>query len=183
MLTGRYLLHDVRTYTAEELERSISAGLSPQVSGIAGGPPVGGLLGLGWDHGMEADMTMPNANVWAAQWRLLDTEYIIKSTTQAAAQKDTLQFGLFPDVTSQGVLRGGTAENAEAWSMRIGPSLHEIESAEGPREEESLERSSEKTYDEWFREGLKWFETEIDDESEESEDEHKGSNRLSTGEL
>ena len=176
MLTGRYLLHDVRAYKSGKLKPELSAEVSPQVSGVAGGPPIGGSLSLGWERDIEADITMPNANVWAAQWRLLDTEFVIKSTSPAVGQGIALHFGLFPDVTSQGVLRGGLGEVAEAWSTRVGPLLHETswriesEGAESTNEEPSSEEPSEETYDQWFREALEWFETEVDDESD---DEHE----------
>lgn len=176
MLTGLYLLHDVRTYSSERLKTGVLTGISPQISGVAGGPPIGGSLDLGWERGLEADITMPNANVWAAQWRLLDTEYVMKSTVQADGQAKPLRFGLFPDVTSQGVLRGGSGEVAEAWTMRVGPLLHEIdgriksEGTEGPGEEPVSEKPSVETYDQWFKEALEWFESEIDDETD---DEHE----------
>lgn len=176
MLTGLYLLHDVRSYNLEKLKTHLSAEASPQISGMAGGAPIGGSLGLGWERGVGADIAMPNANVWAAQWRLLDTEYVMASTVQAVGQTKSLRFGLFPDVTSQGVLRGGSGEDAKAWSMQVGPLLHEandsIESVgtEGPDEELISEKQSEETYDQLFREALEWFESEIDDESD---DEHE----------
>ncbi|KAL9077212.1 MAG: hypothetical protein Q9161_000478 [Pseudevernia consocians] len=176
MLTGLYLLHDVRSYSLQKLKTHLLAEASPQILSMAGGAPIGGSLGLGWERGVEADITMPNANVWAAQWRLLDTEYVMANTIQAAGQMKSLRFGLFPDVTSQGVLRGGSGEDAEAWSMQVGPLLHgtngPIESVgtEGPDEEMTSEKQSEDSYDQWFREALEWFESEIDDESD---DEHE----------
>ena len=173
MLTGRYLLHDVRAYKSGKLKPNISAEASPQISGVAGGPPIGGSLSLGWERGIEADITMPNANVWAAQWRLLDTEFVIKNTSPAVGQGSALHFDLFPDVTSQGVLRSGPGEVAEAWIIRVGPLTHEThsriepEGAKSTNEEPSSEESSKETYDHWFGEALEWFETEIDDESDD----------------
>lgn len=161
MLTGRYLLHNVRKYSLKKLKPEFEVGVSPQITGGTGGPPIGGSLGLDWEHGIEADMRMPDANVWAAQWRLLDVEYVLKSTIQAVGPTNPVQFGLFPDVTSQGVLRGGSREAAKAWSVRVGLLLNEVDSGIDP------EKYSDETYDQWFKEALGWFETEIDDESDD----------------
>ena len=176
MLTGRYLLHDVRAYKSAKLKPELSAEVSPQISGVAGGPPIGGSLHLGWERGIEADIKMPNTNVWAAQWRLLDTEFVNKSASPAVGQGSALYFGLFPDVTSQGVLRSGLGEVAEAWSTHVGPLLNETnwriesEGAKSTNEESPSEEPSEEIYDQWFREVLEWFETEIDDESDDEQE-------------
>ena len=88
-------------------------------------------------------------------------------------QGSALHFWLFPDVTSQGVLRGGLEEVAEAWSTHIGPLLNEtnwrIESAgaKSTNEDPPSGEPSGEVYDQLFREALEWFETEIDDEGDD----------------
>ena len=93
MLAGRYLLHYVRAYKPGKLNPKLSAEISPQVSGVVGGPPVRGSLRLGWERVLETDITKPKANIWATQWRLLDTEIVIKNTYPAVGPGSALHFG------------------------------------------------------------------------------------------
>ena len=97
----------------------------------------------------------------------------MESTGPPVGPPTSLRFGLFPDVTSQGVLMGGSDQAAEACSLRVGSLLHETDGhakshgTEGPKEELISEKQSEESYGQWFKEALEWFESEIDDDSDE----------------
>ena len=187
MLTGLYLLHDVRTYSLDKIGSKLSAGISPQVSALSGGPPIGGSLGFGWERDLQADLLMPDAHVWAAQWRRLEVEYILDSHIGGTDQPGPIRYGLYPDVTSQGVLRGDDAVVDQA---RIGLTTDELADGESTKLPYSQEKRGSATFedrpmdlddwgqsnmtqesledfDELFQEALEWFESELDEDTDE----------------
>lgn len=178
MLTGVYLLHDVRAYDLQKIGPKLSAGVSPQFSALTGGVPIGGSVGFEWERELEADLRVPDANIWAAQWRKLDVEYLLDGNVGTTDKPAPLQFGLYPDVTSQGVLRSHDAATGQSWRAVIGPTLNELtndrslnyiceESAPGIE----TENESSQIYDRSFQEALDWFAGEIDDDVDDDEDE------------
>ena len=67
------MLEDARRLAATTQEPGISAGISSAAISAFTGAPIGGSVNLELGKSLKIDMVMKGWQIWAAQYRMLDT--------------------------------------------------------------------------------------------------------------
>ncbi|PWY86854.1 hypothetical protein BO70DRAFT_427850 [Aspergillus heteromorphus CBS 117.55] len=113
LLTGLYMLEGTRTVVSRGHSKDASAGISSSVLGALSGVPVGGSVSLGHETSWELAMEVPERHVWAAQFRLLDAQFIKMGKTGLEGVQLPTSMGLYRDFMSVNTVRGAGQDGVE----------------------------------------------------------------------
>ncbi|KAJ5241123.1 uncharacterized protein N7469_002714 [Penicillium citrinum] len=113
LLTGLYLLEGTRAIVSNGQSADISAGISSSIVGALSGVPVGGSVSLGVGSTWEMAMDIADPHVWAAQFRLLDAQFIKMGKDGLDGVKLPASMSLYRDVLSVNTARGGGETEVE----------------------------------------------------------------------
>lgn len=113
LLTGLYLLEGTRAIVSNGQSADISAGISSSIVGALSGVPVGGSVSLGVGSTWEMAMEVADPHVWAAQFRLLDAQFIKMGKDGLDGVKLPASMSLYRDVLSVNTARGGGETEVE----------------------------------------------------------------------
>jgi hypothetical protein len=154
MCTGLYLLEGTKLFTVSRKDRKVSVGVSPLSIGILAGIPVGGSIKVSPETSFEMGSMSEERLVWAAQYRKLDVKHIKLKDGEEATLPNVLP--LYPDITSDGVLRG-EAEELNAVQIEINAET------DGQSQENQEDPVSEKEYYDRLARAITEFEEELEE--------------------
>ncbi|CAL5870759.1 uncharacterized protein PFLUO_LOCUS4999 [Penicillium psychrofluorescens] len=155
MLTGLYLLEEARTVVSRGKSVGISTGVSSSIVGALSGVPVGGFVKLGVESSWQMAMQVSEPHVWAAQFRLLDAQFIKMGKGGVDDVKLPASMGLYRDVMSVNTARGGGSQS-------IGLGLEDEnrpEQMEESAEEDDQDSPELEEYEKRLEQAIKVFET------------------------
>jgi len=151
MCTGLYILKDTRIFTVSSRDVRASVGVSAATITALVGVPIGGSVKISPHASLEMGSASDEELVWAAQYRRLQVKYIRLGDGEEAKLPGSI--ALYPDVISDGTLRG---ESEEANAVQITVATETDDGgpeAEGP--------ASEGLYYERLEKAITAFEEEL----------------------
>jgi hypothetical protein len=135
MVTGLYLLEDVKVVRATNKNPSASVGIDALTVGALSGVPIGGSISVKPNHElMKVEFATKQRLVWAAQFQRLDVKYLkLEAGQKELTLPCTLQ--LNPEILSVGsVLRSAPRESLYA-SLQLLDGEESLENVEEPEED------------------------------------------------
>jgi hypothetical protein len=134
MLTGLYILEDVKISHAGTKRTQSSLGIDATTMAAATSVPLGASVKIHPEDSIKVELTTKDRLIWAAQYHMLEARYIrVKSGEKNPEPPST--FPLYPDVLSTGYgVRGDAKVSFGHVSIKGGP---ENDTSEGDEPEES----------------------------------------------
>jgi hypothetical protein len=118
--------------------------------------PVGGSVSFGWGSSLEIQMEMDERYVWAAQYRLVDAQYIQLGPGEEPSLPTSMV--LYKDVLSVNLTRAAFQDGVEIALETAKEPTEPANEKEEEEEEEKWGDESEEAYEKRLEEAIKIFE-------------------------